>query len=301
MNLPVSKDNPWVAVVANPFSGAGPNQQLVARLTKALEEHGLPHRVLWDPRQRTEVLQDPRWQASCKCIVVAGGDGTVGGVINETCAIPIAVLPMGNENLFGRQFKFWKPERIAAAVARGRLRAVDLGSVDDRLFCVMATVGLDADVVDRVTRWRVRGEKLRRVTRLSYTKPILDSVLRYKYPPVELVADGRVYRGAHAMVFNMDQYATGLHFTPDALHDDGRLHWVVFEKPGMLRGLWYFANVFMRSRHLALPDVHVGSAETIELRTVDGNDAPVQVDGDPAARTPVTVRVVPRALRVVEM
>lgn len=301
MSLPVDKHKPWVAVVANPFSGSGPNQQLVARLTTALEEHGLPHRVLWDPAERAAVLRDPDWQANCKSIVVAGGDGTVGGVINETTAVPIAVMPTGNENLFARQFKFWKPERIAAAVARGRLQTIDLGKVDDRLFTVMATVGLDADVVDRVARWRVKGDGLKRVTRLSYTRPIIESVFGYRFPPVELVADGRVYRGCHAMVFNMNQYATGLSFTPDALPDDGRLHWVVFEKPGLLAGLWYFANVRIGSRHLGRSDVHVGSAEHVELRSIDGDHAPVQVDGDPCARTPVHIRVVPQALRIVEM
>ncbi len=295
----INKNEPWVAIVANPYSGSGPNRRLVDRLQNALDQHGLPSRTLWDPVEHTAVLNDPEWQHTCRCVVAAGGDGTVGGVINETTAIPLAVLPMGNENLFARQFGFRKPEPLAEAIARGRTRTIDLGSANDRKFAVVASVGIDADTVERVQKWRVRADHLKRVTRLSYARPIISAALGYGYPPIELIADSRTVPGTHAMVFNFNRYALGLSFTPEAKADDGKLHWLVFEKPGLVKFTTYLASVWLRSRHLKRPDVHAGTAETIELRCNTG--APVQVDGDPSNRTPVTIKALPQSLRVIDM
>lgn len=293
-----NKTEPWVAVVANPYSGSGPNRKLVDRLQAALGAHGLPSRALWDPAEHTAVLNDPDRQHTCRCVVAAGGDGTVGGVINETTAIPLAVLPMGNENLFAKKFGFKKPEPLAEAIARGRTRTIDLGAANERRFAVVASVGIDADTVERVQRWRVRSDHLKRVTRLSYARPIMSAALGYGYPPVELIADGRTVRGTHAMVFNFNRYAMGLSFTPDAECDDGKLHWVVFEKPGLAMFTTYLASVWLGSRHLKRKDVHVGTADKIELRC--DTEAPVQVDGDPSNRTPVTIEALPQALRVID-
>jgi len=88
--------------------------------------------------------------------VVADGGGTVADVINETGgALPLAVLPLGNENLFARAFGFTSDAgTLACAIAGGRTRTIDLGQANGRLFALMLGVGFDADVAHRVARWR---------------------------------------------------------------------------------------------------------------------------------------------------
>ncbi|MHB1156742.1 MAG: diacylglycerol/lipid kinase family protein [Phycisphaerales bacterium] len=327
---------PWVAITANPYSGAGKNREIVGRLQRALEGHGLAVRVLWDWVERKTVLSDGRWMERCRCVVVAGGDGTVADVLNEVAGIPgvsLAVLPIGNENLFARQFGYRDAEQVAAAVARGQTMGIDVGEIvcgsettangerrtanlSSRLFTLMVSAGFDAEVVHRVQQWRDRGGALRRARRWSYFRPTLRAMLGYRYPLVELVADGYVVRGCHAMVFNLPQYACGLRFTPQCVANDGLLHWVVFPKRGVLALGRYLALAAMGSRHLGSTGVQWGAAREVELRGISGTGVgdmraeartpqlpgtgvPVQVDGDPAGFTPVRVKVRSHAARIV--
>jgi diacylglycerol kinase family enzyme len=289
----------WTAIVANPYSGAGPNRQIVADLDRALRQRGMARRILWDPTERTAVLRDPDWAGSCRCIVAAGGDGTVSDVVNETRDIPVAMMPIGNENLFARQFGYRCVEQVADAVVRGNARTIDLGRAGERLFAIMVSAGLDADVVRRVAKWRLSGADLRRVTRLSYARPIFDAVTRYGYPLVELDADGQTHRGAHALVFNIPQYAARLKFVNGAACDDGLLDYVVFEKPGLAAMARYMAALAAGGRHLNMADVHHGTARRLTLRSAGEAPAPVQIDGDPAGFTPADLTVQPQALRVI--
>jgi diacylglycerol kinase family enzyme len=159
----------------------------------------------------------------------------------------------------------------------------------------MLSVGFDAAVVHRVVAWRTSGDAVRRVSRLSYAKPIFDVLRSYRYGRVELEADGQCVDGAHAFVFNLPQYGFQLPFAPDARGDDGLLDWVVFERPGFVPMLGYFFSL-VRTKHLARSDVHHGRAKRVHI--VAAQPRPVQMDGEAAGTTPVVVEVHEKVLHV---
>ena len=295
-----SAERSTVLIAANPYSGTGPTRARVDALVVALERHGLEPRVVWDAAERSALLRQPEIDRWCACVIVAGGDGTVADVINEQPRqVPLAALPVGNENLFAREFGFCgDPQRLARAIASGRTRQIDLGCAGGRLFSLMASVGADADVVHRLSRWRVMEGCLKRVSRLSYVKPILATLRSYPYSRIELEADGRQVVGTHCLVFNLAQYGFQLKFAPCAAGDDGLLDWVVFEGPGLCRAATYLWAV-LTSKHLERPDVRYGRARS--LRVTSSFPVPVQADGDPVGFTPVEIEVVPQALRVLAM
>ena len=285
-----------VAIVANPYSGARRNGALVKRLVAALESQGLePHEI----RQLDELAaaRSPQVARQYRCVVAAGGDGTLHRVLNEQLPLPIALLPLGNENLFARYFGYRRdPEAIAQAIAAGRVRPIDLGSVNGQRFSIVVSAGFDGEVAHRLARWRHRGTHLRRVNSRSYVAPVVGAACSYQYPLVELNADGQIVRGALAMIFNLPAYCLGLQLTPDASCDDGWLDWVVFTRPGRLALADYALSVVL-GRHRARGDVLHGRARrlTMTSETV----VPVEVDGEAAGHTPVTVEVIPRAASVV--
>jgi diacylglycerol kinase (ATP) len=98
------------------------------------------------------------------------------------------------------------------------------------------------------------------------------------------------------MVFNLPRYAFRLPLSPNATGDDGLLDWLVFEKPGKLRLARYALSVWL-NRHLNRSDVQFGRARKIELSC--GDSVPVEIDGEAAGFAPVTIEVVPAALRVI--
>jgi diacylglycerol kinase family enzyme len=78
-------------------------------------------------------------------LVAAGGDGTINTVAHEAvlAGCPFGVLPQGTFNYFGRTHGI--PEDLAEAVyalLRGKVRPVQVGLLNNRIFLVNASVGL---------------------------------------------------------------------------------------------------------------------------------------------------------------
>ncbi|MBX2852850.1 MAG: hypothetical protein KTR15_14030 [Phycisphaeraceae bacterium] len=295
-----------VVILANPYSGKGENKQRVRALSDALAGRGMSARQVWDLDERAALLGDPQVGERYRCVVSAGGDGSMAGVVNdlgkggETTRTAIAMLPLGNENLFAREFGHGKGAgQLAAAIDRLETKTIDMGLANGTLFTLMVSAGFDSEVVRRVDRWRraTGGNGLRRVGRISYTRPIVSALTSYKYPQVTLTAGGRSVTGAHAFVFNIGKYGGGLPIGDHADASDGLLDWVVFKKPGLLRLGWYGLSAYLR-RHLNSGGIEHGTSAEVRL-TSAGEAVPAQADGDPCEQTPVEIKVLPGAMRVV--
>jgi diacylglycerol kinase family enzyme len=251
---------------------------------------------MWDLAQHADDLSKP-----ARCVVAAGGDGTVGAVLNALPSrnIPVAVMPLGNENLLAKAFGYTgDPSILAAAIARNKTKQIDLAKTNGRYFSLMISAGFDAEVVHRVAQWRTAGKGLKRIARHSYLTPILKAVKSYTYPAVELEADGQIVRGSMAMVINVPGYAAGLRFAPHACSNDGLLNWVMFQTPGRLRLMQYLIAI-IRGRHLNRSDVKHGTARSVILRS--DHVVPLQIDGDTAGTTPATVQIEPSAIAMIDM
>lgn len=332
--------DPRVLILANPFSGTGPNRLWVEGFAAQLRAMGQHVQTVWDSAQRSAALGAARDAGQSPTVVAAGGDGSISAVINDMAAqgvlgFPFATLPVGNENLFARHFKTRRDDggALAAAVARGQTRPMDLGWVGPvgqtagdvgvgvggavpgaevqtlgesggLLFTLMLGAGIDAEVIHRVDRWRhatADGGALRRVNWWRYAPRIGGALRSYRYPLVKLTPDGgEPVIGAHAFVFNLPEYGKDLGLCRAARGDDGVLDWVVLRKPGRL-ALASYLRAVATGRHLDRADVRHGRASSLmfEPHTRAAPPAPLQADGDPAGTTPVQVKVLPAALRVV--
>lgn len=298
-----------VLICANPFSGSGPNRRYVDGLVAALTDKGFEPRLIWKLDERKAALSDPGLGDWCRSVVVAGGDGSIVGVVNEMShaggggdpagsrGVAFATLPMGTENLFAKHFGFTREaEPLVRAIEAGRTRFIDMGEVigggpevDGSLFTLMAGVGFDGEVVQRMQRWRTAHTGLRRVSRISYLPRITSSVLGYQYPQLQVSVDGRELTGTHLIVFNLPMYGGGLKFVPeDCSVDDGLLDWVLFERPGILPLAAYAISV-IRGRHRERKDVQHGRSAVLTVSS--SAEVPVQFDGDPAGVAPVEFRI----------
>jgi len=108
--------------------------------------------------------------AGAEVVVTLGGDGTVNEVVNGLMDAggkagdrpALAVVPGGSTNVFARSIgmpKDWAEGAgvILEAIREGRSRTIGLGRADDRYFTFCAGLGIDAEVVRRVERARLRG------------------------------------------------------------------------------------------------------------------------------------------------
>ncbi len=298
----------WVGIAANAGSGRGAGRGAVEGFAAALESLSIGCRIAWTPAERQAMVAEAGRAGDCRCLVAAGGDGTVSALLNDRPGVPIAVLPTGTENLFARHFRFdRRPERLARAIADGRVAPLDLGVAGGRRFSLMAGVGFDADVVTRHHVARVaRTGRARPTHRGAYVEPVLRSSLSYRFPELSVRVDDpgaeETIVGTTVFVFNLPRYAMGLPFAPEARGDDGRLDLIVFRKPGAFRALHYLWLV-LRGSHLRRDDVQ---HRRVRLATIRGPvPVPFQLDGDPGglvestAVGPLAIRVLPGEVEVI--
>src|SRR3990172_1338542 len=142
--------SPWVVIQRNPMSGTGQERGEILQLISGLKRHGFRPRLFSSRENLARFLERPGQREQTACIVAAGGDGTVSDVVNRFPGLPVAMLPLGTENLIARYLKLPRDGRaLAELIAAGRKRRLDACTLGDRRFLIMAGFGFDADVVRR--------------------------------------------------------------------------------------------------------------------------------------------------------
>jgi diacylglycerol kinase (ATP) len=290
---------PWVAIQRNPTSGGGAGRAELLAMCRRFVQLGIRPRLFSRRDRLSERLGRPDSRQGLVGLIAAGGDGTVGDLVNRFPDLPLAVLPLGTENLLAKYLGIPADGRLVAElVARGETRRIDVGLVNGRRFLLMMTAGFDAEVIRRCHESR-RGN----ILKWSYIQPILETLRSYRYPQLRVeVADGEIaptgslsasLRGPLVVLANLPAYALGLPLADSAVGDDGLLDLRLFQQPSAFQMARYLYKV-TRRQHENLPDVDVGRVRRVRIES--DVPVPVQCDGDPVGWTPVDVSVLPRAL-----
>jgi len=284
-----------VALLCNPSAGGGRAAKILPRAERALGDLGV--------RFHTEVTRDlPHARELARAAATAGeatvtlsGDGLVGcvvGVLREHPGSLLGILPGGRGNDTARMLAI--PPRIEAAcavIAGGVERDLDIGDVEGRSFIGIASLGFDSDAN------RIANAAPARLGRLVYAYGALRALASWKPAAFELRLDGEPLScsGYSVAACNSGRYGGGMQLAPDASLDDGLLDVVLIgahSKRGFLSNLPRAFN----GTHVRHPAVRVLRGR--ELHVDADRPFTVYADGDPIGDTPVTIRVVPHALRV---
>lgn len=238
-------------------------------------------------------------------LVVAGGDGTVHGVVQTLAAaegeLPVlGVLPLGTANDLARSLGVPLDltdavEWIAAAPVRP-IDLVEMANPDGLVtwYINVATGGFGGRVTDRVDR-----EEKSHWGSLAYLRSALEELgdlPRYR-TRLEL-ADGRVDEREliNLVVANGRYSGGGIAVAPRARLDDGRVE-VVGIPPLGLGQLAKLASAALAGDLQDRDEVLTLRTERVAVRA----EPPMRFrcDGERASPTPVTFFVVPGALRVI--
>jgi diacylglycerol kinase family enzyme len=302
--MPLANEGFEVLVGFNPHAGAKDPRKLkrVEELCAALGERGLTGQIVTDRGTLATLANDAFRRGRLRAVVAAGGDGTAADLANRLePALPMALLPLGTENLLARYLKVpYQPEKVADLIAAGQSVALDAGRANGRLFLLMAGCGFDGEVVRRL-----HAQRDGHITHWTYAKPMLAAIRKYEYPQFEICCTLSVggqevpikhsFVARWAFVSNLPRYAGTLSFSPQATGDDGRLDLCAFQGGSVWAGLRYLVAVMAR-RHEALRDCITARATRIVL--TGGEPVPYQLDGDPAGWLPLSIDVLPRRINV---
>jgi YegS/Rv2252/BmrU family lipid kinase len=283
-------------IVENPIAGRRATHPAVAQLEQRLRAHGWSADVARTAfRGHAAELAAQAARQGYDLVVAAGGDGTINEAIQGLVgtATALAALPIGTVNVWAAETGLpTHPERLASLIDQGAIRGIDVGRAGARYFLLMAGIGLDADVVRRV------GPRLKRsLGRWAYAVSTLEIMRRYAGTPMTLRLDGIPLDTTALMVVigNTRRYAGSFRLTPHALVDDGRLDVCIVPGTRLLRSPVQIGAALTGAPFLRRALV-CRRATRIEIEA--DRPLPFQLDGDIAGFTPLTVEVVPAALRV---
>jgi len=229
-------------------------------------------------------------------IVAWGGDGTMNEIASALAHTDaaLALVPSGSGNGLARELGVPFDASAALDIAfNGRLRTIDAGEIEERLFFNVAGIGLDARVAHR---FAVDGLEKRGFSR--YIAITMRELASYQPESLTITTAASTVNTSSLLVAiaNGRQYGNGAVIAPHAQLDDGLLDLVVVRGRSLLRAC------------LELPFVFTGTIDRlagVALHRTDSaqitSPSPLvyHVDGEPIAGTlSVTARVRPRALRL---
>lgn len=291
MNAPVT-ERQYVVIQRNPKAGSRTRRSELLDLIRDLKAHGYQPRLFRHRDRLATWMAVPEHRQRLCCLVAAGGDGTVGDLVTRYPGVPLAVLPLGTENLLAKYFRLSRSGReLARIIHAGKQRHIDVGQLGSRRFLICAGVGIDAAIIHDVHHSR-RGH----ISKAHYLLPIWRSVWRRDWPDLTIRDDqGQEYHATHVLMFNLPIYARSMRWVNTAAGDDGRLEVRLFDRPSVGKMLSFVWSAWWGTIE-ARRDVVCLSTSTITINS--DTPVPVHVDGDPAGMTPVEITVIPRALRL---
>jgi YegS/Rv2252/BmrU family lipid kinase len=297
-----------VFVVVNPASTRYPAEAALAALDGALRGAGLRYRVFEIPAKgeaRPAVLREVEraLEEGCERIVAVGGDGTVSMVAEGLARFDgrlgkaaLGIIPTGTANVLAGELGLpTSLEAAAATVAEtGQSLTLDAIRVGGKLFLTQIGIGPDALMIRDTSR-----ESQVKLGRVAYMANFVKRAFRQRPRCFEIELDGSPLRARawQIIVANVGSIgAPPFTWGPRVDPTDGVLNLCILDARKPLD----YARIVGR----LLVGRHRKDENTRYLRVHDRvvirSDWPalVQGDGQVIGKTPVTVRVVPKAVRV---
>ena len=299
-----------VRLILNPMADMGHAWQVARDLRPIIEEHGDAD---WSgtvyPTHASQLAKQAGEQGY-EMVIAMGGDGTVHEVINGLMQVPAAqrpmlgVVPLGSGNDFAHAIGMpGSPTQALKRALEGESQPIDLGVVRDEhgrteYFDNSLGIGFDAVVT-------IRSHKLPLLRGfLMYLTAVIQTILlNHDAAHLKIESDGEKWE-QDSLLFtlcNGPREGGGFTIAPDAVLDDGILHYALVKKVSRLM-MFRLVPEFMNGTHGRFEQVIMGSCKKLRLQA----DRPLYIHADGEIFSgfgtdirQLQIEVVPGALRVI--
>ena len=232
-------------------------------------------------------------------VVAAGGDGTVSAIAAILAGTPatFGVLPLGTLNHFARDVGIPADlDKAVAVIAARRIRTVDVGTVNDRVFVNNVSIGVYPSIVEAREELQRQGYGKWPAMALA----IVRIVRHYRGVRVTITAGGQRanHRTPFVLIANNEYAVTGAEIGQRASLDGGRLF--VYLAP-QIRA-WQLPRLVIRAllgRLGALDDLQIVSGAEVSVEFPGTDRVRLAIDGETTTiTTPVRCSTFAASLKV---
>lgn len=241
--------------------------------------------------------------AGCKRIVAVGGDGTVAlagaALIRQTQGAPavtLAVVPTGTANVLARELGIPLTIPEAITLAFEGEEAIELDAIDAGGQPVFTQVGVGLDA--KMIRHTSRDDQIQN-GRMAYARAFVQRAISHRPATFELKVDGQHLRVRAYQIIVANIGALGappFTYGPGIDPSDGAIDLCIYSARTFLDHailVWrLITGQHQRDSHTRY--ISVKRSVVIEGRP----PMLVQGDGEILGRTPITLKILPRAIRV---
>ena len=262
--------------------------KLTAAGIKLIDAHAVQNPEIMEPVVKAAIAKAPM-------VIIGGGDGTLSSAVDYFAGTDtvFAVLPLGTANSFARTLGL--PLDLDGAIdviANGRKKRIDLGIINGDYFANAAALGLSPMIADTVPH--ALKKYFGMVGYLIWAVRVV-----FKFRPFRLrvtLDDGSVVKSwaTEARIANGTHHG-GVELVESQELDSGEI--VIQAVTG--KSIWglawsWFATLFKLRRRALTTTEWRGKRLRLEARPRQK----ISVDGEIAARTPVTVEIAKGAIEV---
>lgn len=289
-------------VILNPYAARWSAKKRQPEAEEALRTAGVDFELVSTnaPGHATRLAQEAQ-EAGFDPIIIAGGDGTIGEIINglhnaqpDSVLGPVGILPLGTANDLVRNLELpIDLNEAAKVIASGNTKQIDLGQVNSWLFGNNSAVGLEPVV----TIYNERMVWLRGVIR--YLVAAIRAIASKPEWNMKIAWDDGEYEGPVSLVSVGNCPVTGglFRMAPAADPNDGRLTFVYGYAPTR-RKMFTLLPRAISGAYVNDPIIHQHHTRRLHIQSLE--PTPLQVDGELRERAAVdfTYQAVPNRLQI---
>lgn len=289
----------------NPISGGKQKEHLLNIIEKATEQKGIAFEILPTNKEGDYFfLKEKIAKEQVTDIVICGGDGTISQICSYLIDEPVQVgiIPMGSGNGLALAAKI--PIKIDAALAlvfNNKAAYIDSFFINSTFSCMLCGLGLDAKVAHDFGKHQGRGLK-------NYIKHAFNNFFTAQPYSFDILNKGEQFtvQAFFISIANSNQFGNNFTIAPKASLHDGLLDIVIVKK---MSKFWMLLTVLKHIRtgkilqygDKAFHKKDVLYFQTNKLTINNKQQAPLHIDGDPAATTQrFVIQIVPKAINLLQ-
>jgi diacylglycerol kinase (ATP) len=295
-------------IVLNPFSRGGNAEDLRTIVRTAFSGREASIHIPDSLAAARTIIRDAIAEGASH-VVVAGGDGTVNGVLDLLAHAPVTLglIPCGTANDLAFQMGIpLDPQKACDLILRGERRRLDVVAVNDRYYVTGGALGIAPGIAAGVNRWKAQPGLRQRLMRalgswayLAYSGLYLMTTPRLWYDVTLAGTDGPQGRKRVLVLLINNQAIIGRTFkaAPFARLDDGHLEVCMIEWQGRFRGSYLVTLLAANGRHVGRKGVSIWRTRELTITS----EAPIAFMGDGerlVESTTLTIAVKPQALQM---